>query len=404
MTDHTTNYILRDYQRAASDAAVEFFKDDGRKYNALLVLPTGAGKSVIVADIAYRLSADVLVFCPTKEIIQQNYRKMQSYGVPCSMYSASVGRKDIARVTFASIGSVRNSPELFTHFKYVIIDEAHYVNPKHGMYKSFLKKLSCKSVGLTATPYRLETDVVMDWKTRTFKSAKSYLKMLTDFKKPVFSEIIFDIGIKALLDRGYLSRLNYYDLTPDEWNERNLFKNSAGSDYTDKSVRALYDRAGLQNRLTRIVTRLLHPKDGSTRNGILVFTRFVKEAQALAMGIEDCAYISGDMTKAARERILSDFEQGRTKVLANAGVLVVGYDRPDLDTVVLAAPTLSLARYYQEIGRAIRPHPSKKAAWVVDLCGNIRRFGEVSDLRLSDTGKGRWEVFSGCRQLTNVYL
>ena len=397
-------YRLRNYQQQASDAAIRFFMDEKKKHNALIVAATGCGKSLIISDIAYRLDTDVLVFCPTKEILQQNYAKMKSYGVECSMYSASVNKREISKITFCTIGSVKNYAELFTHFRYVIIDEAHYVNSKRGMYKDFLKQLKCKVLGLTATPFRFETDVEMDWKTRKFKSGKSYLQMLTSYKRPVFKEIIFNIDVDELLLHGYLSELRYYYQPPKGWEEDKLKKNSTGSDYTDESVRMMNDRTGFEYHLTDIVRRLLNPKSGIKRNGILVFTRFVKEAQMLANNVEGCAFISGDMTKANRERILKEFEEGKIKVLANANVLVVGYDRPDLDTVVLAAPTLSLARYYQEIGRAIRPHPSKECGWVVDLVGNVKRFGEVKDLRLVDDGNGKWAVWSKDRKLTNVYL
>ena len=217
-------------------------------------------------------------------------------------------------------------------------------------------------------------------------------------------EIIFNIDVDELLSQGYLSELRYYYQPPKGWEEDKLKKNSTGSDYTDESVRMMNDRTGFEYHLTDIVRRLLNPKSGIKRNGILVFTRFVKEAQMLANNVEGCAFICGDMTKANRERILKEFEEGKIKVLANANVLVVGYDRPDLDTVVLAAPTLSLARYYQEIGRAIRPHPSKECGWVVDLVGNVKRFGEVKDLRLVDDGNGKWAVWSKDRKLTNVYL
>lgn len=395
-------YKLRDYQQQASDTAVSFFNDKTRTHNALIVAATGCGKSLIIADIAYRLNDDVLVFCPSREITLQNYAKMKSYNVECSMYSASVGEKKISRITFATIGSVKNSPELFTHFKYVIIDEAHYVNSKKGMYKDFLKKLKRKVIGLSATPYRLEVDVDMDWKTRTFKSATPYLQMLTDYKRPIFKDIIYSVDVGELLERGYLSELEYFYVPPKGWDEKCLFKNTTGTDYTDDSVRRMYDRTGFEFHLISVVRRLMNPKNGIKRNGILVFTRFVKEAQMLANNIEECEFICGDMTKANRERILKDFEDGKIKVLANANVLVVGYDRPDLDTVVLATPTLSLARYYQEVGRAIRPHPSKECGWIVDLAGNINRFGEVSDLKLNKNSNGKWAVFSKGRQLTNV--
>ena len=394
-------YQLRDYQQQASNAALSFFLDTEQNGNAIIVLATGGGKSLVIADIAYRLKSDVLVFNPSKEITQQNYAKMKSYGVECSMYSASVGEKVISKITFATIGSVKNYPELFSHFKYVIVDECHYVNSKKGMYKDFIKALNCKVLGLTATPYRLETDVDMDWKTRKFKSATSYLKMLTDYKKPIFSDIIYNIDAGTLLHKGFLSKLKYYNLPPKGWNEEGLFKNTTGSDYTDSSVRLMQKKVDFDRYLVSIVRRLLNPKDGKKRNGILVFTRFVKEAKALSENVEGGSYISGDMTKANRERILKEFEDGKIKVLANAGVLIVGYDRPDLDTVVLASPTLSLARYYQEIGRAIRLHPSKNEGWIVDIVGNFKRFGRVEELKLSKTEKDTWCIKSNGRQLTD---
>ena len=89
-------------------------------------------------------------------------------------------------------------------------------------------------------------------------------------------------------------------------------------------------------------------------------------------------------------------------MVANVGVLTTGFDYPELDTIVMARPTMSLALWYQIVGRAIRPHPNKEAGWIVDLCGNLKRFGEVKDLRLVDSGNGKWTVYSNSRQLTNV--
>ena len=86
--------ILRDYQKAASDKAVAFFKDKSKKSNGVMVLPTGAGKSIVIADIAHRLNDYVLIFCPSREIVEQNFKKLCSYGIlDCSIYSASFNSK-----------------------------------------------------------------------------------------------------------------------------------------------------------------------------------------------------------------------------------------------------------------------------------------------------------------------
>lgn len=148
-------YQLRDYQQKASDAAVRAFQSKS-KSNGLLILPTGAGKSLVIADIASRLDGPLLVFQPSKEILEQNFAKLQTYGVvDCGVYSASVGCKDINRITFATIKSVMNHMSDFAHFKNVMIDECHYVNSKGGQYKDFIEAENRRVVGLTATPYRL---------------------------------------------------------------------------------------------------------------------------------------------------------------------------------------------------------------------------------------------------------
>ena len=388
-------YKLRDYQQQASDAAISFFKDTKSKKNAIMVLPTGSGKSLIIADIAARLNGYVLVFQPSREILEQNFKKLCSYGVmDCSVYSASLNSKDVSRITFATIGSVINHPELFTHFNYVIIDECHLVNPKEGMYKEFLTMLKCKILGLTATPYRLSS-------SRDFGSM---LKFITRTRPCVFSDVIYHIQISTLLDMGYLAKLNYYQMNPVGWNELNLKVNTTGADYTDKSVVKEYERIDFYGFLVSIVQRLMNPKSGVKRKGILVFTRFLKEAERLTWSIPGAVIVSGDTPKKEREHILEAFKAGEIPVVANVGVLVCGFDYPELDTVVIARPTMSLALYYQIVGRAIRPHPNKKEGWIVDLAGNLKRFGEVKDLRLVNGGNGKWAVWSKGRQLTNVWL
>lgn len=389
-------YRLRDYQQKASDAAIRFFRDKKSKKNAIMVLPTGSGKSLIIADIAARLDGHVLVFQPSREILEQNYRKLCSYGVlDCSVYSASMGRKEVSRITFATIGSVKNHPELFQHFQYILIDECHLVNPKEGMYRDFLSMLRCKVLGLTATPYRLSS-------SRDFGAM---LKFITRTVPRVFSDVIYQVQIGTLLDMGYLAKLRYFHLPPPCWDSRNLQVNTTGADYTDRSVIQEYERVDLYGWLVQIVNRLLHNrKTGIRRKGILVFTRFLKEAEQLTKSIPGTAIVSGDTPKVTREMILKRFKAGEIPVVANVGVLTTGFDYPELDTIVMARPTMSLSLWYQIVGRAIRPHPDKEEGWIVDLAGNLPRFGEVKDLRLVDGGNGKWAVWSKGRQLTNVYF
>lgn len=384
-------YKLREYQQQASDAAVKFFKSKG-EMNAIEVLPTGSGKSLVIADIANRLDGHTLVFQPSKEILEQNFAKLCSYGVlDCSVYSASFNSKAISRITFATIGSVIHHTEMFRHFNNVIIDECHLVNAKGGMYEEFIRVTKCKVLGLTATPYRLSSS-----------SYGAMLKFITRTRPRIFSKVIYQVQIKTLLNMGYLADLNYYYCPPIDWNEANLQDNSTGADYTDKSVQDEYKRIDFYSWLVSIVKRVSSPKSGKPRNGILVFTRFLTEAQRLTYEIEGCAMVSGNMKKTERELILNEFKAGKIKVVVNVGVLTTGFDYPELDTIIMARPTKSLSLWYQIVGRAIRPSPSKESGWVIDLCGNINRFGKVQDLELVEPKPNMWQVQSNGRQLTNV--
>lgn len=388
-------YTLRNYQKQASDAAVRLFTSKADK-NGLVILPTGAGKSLVIADIASRLEGPLLVFQPSKEILQQNFAKLQSYGIfDCGCYSASVGCKDINRITFATIGSVMNHMSDFDCFKNIIVDECHYVNSKSGQYKQFIEAKNRQVVGLTATPYRLD---------RT--EGGSILKFLTRVRPRIFSKVIYCCQIGELLSKGYLADLHYYDLT--ELDLRRVRSNSTGADYDEKSLLAEYERSGFYDKLSNTVVKVLQPKSGIPRKGVLVFTAFTKEARQLvgklqSLGV-NAAIVTGETPKKEREAILEGFKKREIKVVANVGVLTTGFDYPALDTVVLARPTKSLGLYYQMVGRAIRPFEGKDG-WIVDLSGNYSRFGNVADLFIArPPGTTKWAVYSRGTQLTNVVL
>lgn len=422
-------YQLRDYQQEASDASIRFFRS-GCDRNGLLILPTGSGKSLCIADIAHRLDGNVLVFQPSKEILEQNYAKLKSYGVEdCSIYSASFRRKEISRITFATIGSVKAHMEDFNHFRYIIVDECHTCNPQGGMYRTFFDCAERKILGLTATPYRLYASLqYLDWegkqvfrpkdeeKSLEFDQRiasrqirmenKCILKFLTRMRPRIFHDVIYQVDISTLLQRGYLATLRYFDLSI--MTHAALKRNSTGMDFDDDALKAQYDQCNLSTHLINIVRRLQHPKDGRPRKGILVFTRFIEESELLCEYVEGCAIITGSTPKKERERILKEFKEGKIKVVTNVGVLTTGFDYPELDTVVMARPTMSLALYYQIVGRAIRPHPDKESAWIVDLAGNYQRFGKVEDLHLQQRQMGEYFITglvdNKVTQLTNNYF
>ena len=259
----TPRYVLRDYQEDAVKSAVKYLHDPKQKKPALIVMPTGSGKSLIISAIAQQIDAPLIVFQPTKEILEQNYNKMMDYGIyGVTIYSASLRQKEIGNITLATIGSVYKKPEDFRHFKYIIMDEAHLCNAHGGMYKGFFDAVGEKIIGLTATPYRL-----------AHNSFGSQLRFLTRTNPRVFSKVIHVTQTKDLSLQGYFCKTEYYSIKG--FNRAEIKLNSTGFDYQEDSERQYYTKHEFNKSVLDVVKRLL--KAGKTR--ILVFMKFVTEAQ-----------------------------------------------------------------------------------------------------------------------------
>ncbi len=379
-------YTLRTYQAEAVESGVDFLLSE-RKRNGLIVLPCGAGKSLVIANIARQLDGPCLVFQPGREILQQNLAKFKAYGFNPAVFSASMGRRNVGDITLATIGSVKNRAHLFEDFPYVLVDECSLVDPKAGMYRNFFNALGdVKILGFDATPFRLSTS-----------SFGTILKFLTRTRPRVFEEVVYYAQNSDLFDEGFLCTPEYHEVKG--FNRHALRANSTGADYTDKSVQLHFEAINFKDKVVKVVDRLM----ANGRKNALVFTRFVEEAEYVARKT-GAAIVTADTPTSERQAILEEFKRGNIKIAVNVGVLGVGFDFPELETVVLARPTMSLRIYVQQIGRCVRPAPTKESAWVVDMCGLVQQFGKLEDLTLVDGGNGKWFYTSGDRPLTNVYF
>jgi DNA repair protein RadD len=388
------SYVLRDYQEHAVERGTNFLLH-GNHPGGLIVLPTGAGKSLVIAGIASKLDGPCLIFQPSREILQQNATKLLAYGFEPKIFSASMGEREIGQITLATIGSVKDCPTLFNDFPYVMVDEAHLVNAKSGMYRVFFEALDdIRILGLTATPYRLSSDGY----------GGSQLKFLTRTRPKVFHDVVAYAQIRDLIEAGYLARPLYQ---PVPGFSRGAVKlNTTGADYDEDSLRRHYNQIGFNDRLRRVILRLLEVG----RKNVLVFTRFVDDAMRLAEVVPGMAVVSAKTKPTMRTAIVEGFRTGKIPVVANVGVLGLGFDYPELETVVLARPTVSLSLYYQQVGRLLRPHPAKGDPWVVDMVDQVNQFGRIEDLWLQPGGASgkQWEMVtrgvSQTRALTNVYF
>jgi len=360
MKNQTIN--LRNYQQEAVDIAL-------KSQNGVLVLPTGTGKSLVIAGICKQIQEPILILQPSKEILEQNFEKIKAFtNEDIGIYSASKNKKEIHRITLATIGSIKDL-EQFRQFKILLIDEAHVLDSKAGRYCEFIEEMGFKKIiGLTATPYRL----------KAWREGFSW-QFLHRSRPKIFEKILYIYQIKQAFEEGFLCRISYfkyeYDLT--QLAESNL-------DYREDSVVKYNEKINIYETIVNIV------KNNTARKHFLIFATTIDEAGyicelLLREGLNGY-YISSKNTKKEREEILSDFKGGKVSFVVNVGVLTTGFDFPALDCVILARPTKSLALYYQMVGRGVRPAPNKQTCEVYDLCGNWGTFGNLMTYEIEGDG------------------
>lgn len=385
----TTKYELREYQKQAVERGVAAISS--WKMPTIIVLPTWSWKSLVIAWIVSQLEWKTLIFQPSKEILEQNYEKFRMYSDETNVwiFSASVGEKVIAKIVFATIWSVANKMEFFKDYKNIIIDECHFVNAKGGQYEQFINYVWTSHIlWLTATPYRLST--TMRW---------SMLRFITRTRPNIFKNVCHYSQIQDLKEMWFMANLKYYQI---KWFDSSKIRsNSTGAEFSESSIKAYYREIAFDNSLLDVVKRLVNAE----RKNILVFTQFTNESKMLVESLGDiAAIVTAETKKKERERILKDFKEWKIKVVANVWVLTTGFDFPELETVVLARATKSLALYYQMVGRWIRPHKEKEECRIVDMCENVKRFWHVEDLKIHDWWNWKYYIATHWKPLTNVIL
>jgi DNA repair protein RadD len=351
------------------------------------------GKSFLIADITRRYNKPVLILQPSQELLEQNLDKFYKLGGEASIYSASLGSREISKVTYATLKSVmKDIPKLkMMGIETVLIDEAHhsYSPEPQSEFMRFMTALAPKKViGLTATPFRLKSTMV-----------GSELKLLTRMRPNYFKHFISIIQVSEIVETGYWSDISY---EIHEFDENGLEINTSGSDFTTDSVKKAIQSQGVNNNVYLRIKKLL--KEGCP--SILCFVDSVETAKRLCEFIPGAEYLDSQMKKKDRNRVVSDFKAGKIKVVFNHSILTTGFDYPDLRCVIMARPTMSLALYYQIIGRGTRisPETNKKSCLFIDYGNNCYRFGKIQDLVLEEIPGWGWGMFNKDIALTNTLM
>lgn len=388
---------LRPYQEAAVQAVYDYFSTQAG--NPLLVLPTGAGKSLTLAAFIKRAleqypETRIIVLTHVKELIIQDVQAIQRYWpeAPVGVWSAGVGKKEQAQITVAGIQSIHRLPATFAGTDLVIIDEAHLLSKNSDtMYGRFIAGLQAykphlKVIGLTATPYRMDSGV------------------LTDGKERIFTDIAYEAGVGQLINDGFLCPL----VAKNGATQADLSNVKVrGGEFVESELQDAMDKDDLINGALDEVAKYAHD-----RKHILGFCTGIDHARHCAEFAQDrgwdADYVTGEMSATERDDKIANFKSGKTRYLFNAMLLTTGFDFPSIDCIILLRPTKSTGLYVQTLGRGLRNDGKKINTLVLDFAENIKRHGPIDQIKIKKK-RGKSEVSvapvkecSNCRELVAV--
>lgn len=354
-----------------------------RDGNPCIVLPTGAGKSLLMAMICSWVASwqgRVMVLAHVKELLEQTAGTLKRLDktLDIGVYSAGLNlREKRSQITIAGIQSVYAKAREFEPFDMVLIDEAHMIPPSgEGMYRTFLtdaRKLNTnlRIVGLTATPYRLGSGMLCG-------------------PDELLNQICYEVSVLELINQGYLCPLLSKHVTDCDTSKLHISK----GEFNAEEVEILMSGdLTVSHTVKEILART------QDRHSVLVFCASVEHAKKVVKELKggddlfarpdyEVALITGETLSDERSETLERFKSSSIKFLVNVNVLTTGFDAPNVDCVCLLRPTLSPGLYYQMVGRGFRLHDSKQNTLVLDFGSNIKRHGPVNAIKIEKTRNG----------------
>lgn len=360
---------LRDYQTEAYEALC---RDLRAGIPGVAVLPTGSGKSLILAAVTNRaidFNKRTLILAPSAELVEQDLAALIKLrpDAPATTACAMLGPVDVSgQAVFATPHSIYQRALGF--FDFVLIDEAHRLGPDDSsMLSQILRTLretnpALRLVGVTATPFRGDGGRLTDG--------------------PHFEVISYQAEYLDLVRKGYLAKL----VGPSEA-LRSQFDLSgvtiSKGDFDTGQMAARFDAADTNAAVATEIARL-----GNGRKSIIVFCITTSHAAEMAAALNavgiDAAYVTGDTSTDERRRILNEFKAGAIRALCGVDIFSTGFDAPNVDLIALCRPTQSPVTFVQQLGRGTRIAPGKDNCLVLDFAGNFRRLGPFDDPQMPD--------------------
>jgi len=357
-------YLLRPYQQEAVDATLKHFRKS--RNPAVIVLPTGAGKSLIIAELAKIAKGRVLVLAHVKELVEQNHAKFLTYGLEAGIYSAGLNQKDSSeKVIFGSIQSVaRADNSFFKDFSLLVIDECHRVSTDDDtQYAEVIKKIRAGNpelciLGLTATPYRLDSGWIYQYNHQGF---------ICTNEVRLFAKCIFDLTLRQMIEAGFLTQPVQIDAPVASYDFSSLKLQTGQQTFSLEEIEAILKD---QSRITPVIIQNI-VDIAKERRGVIIFTASVRHAAEILNYLPkgNAALVVGDTPSQDRDAIISQFKAQKIKFLVNVSVLTTGFDAPHVDLIAILRPTESVSLYQQIVGRGLRLYEGKTDCLILDYTG-----------------------------------
>lgn len=360
---------LRDYQEEAVVNFVASLRETGR---GQVVLATGLGKTVVLAEALAQLFRDeaiphgrAIVLAGTRELVDQLQRAFWDQIPKWIATHRLIGGEEPSYwdgITFATIQSVASRIHELPDFGAVLIDEAHHIGS--DTFRLVTDHLSDAMIGgVTATPWRGDHYDI------------DYL----------LGPPVIRIGIAEGLRRGFLCEADYRMLADNiDWE---VVRSHSRNSY---SISQLNSLLLLPTRDEEAAKSVRDTFDREKRRAAIAFCSSIAHAKSFAATLRLFGFlaqsITGDMDARERDQTMASFRKGALQIVTTRDLFNEGVDVPDVDMIIFMRVTHSRRIFVQQLGRGLRVTPSKDKVIVLDFVSDLRRIAEVIELEKASRG------------------
>lgn len=360
---------LRPYQQEAAEKFREGMTDTKR---AQIVLATGLGKTVVMAEVVADMYRDniipenrVLVLADKRELVRQlqyGFWHQLPKWIPTHMLSGDEKPSFYDGITFATVQSISGRIEDLPSFGLVLIDEAHHIGS--SSFRDAIESLNAPMIGgVTATPWRGDGFDIDE----------------------ILGAPLVRIGISDGLREQYLCEVDYMMFADDlDWNE---VRKTSRHNY---SINQLNNQLLIPTRDDVAARHICEIFQEKKRRGGIVFCSSIHHAEIFARVLRSYGLtaeaVSSRQPMRERDRFMAMFRRGDIDILTSVDMFNEGIDVPDVDLVVFMRTTHSRRIFVQQIGRGLRLSPGKDKVIVMDFVSDLRRIAEVVSLEKAASG------------------